>query len=287
MEAALALSDNALASYWRDAARGVKRALLADKSRSLAGSRFRLAYEARHERGEADLAFLRRLTQGASCVLDVGANVGTASLVMLQDMADDGVVYAVEPSEAACQVAQRNARLNGVADRVHVVNVLAGARTGEVTAFHWDGVSPQGSVVGRPRGGGGSVMMKACVTLDCLVTGLSLRPEVVKVDVEGAEGDVLRGAAGVLAEHRCMVALELHAWKGVSVGENATGILETLRSVDYEMIRLRTRRIVKGADDFAELPGTDGSVQFRARALCVPCERGVPSWLAEFDTSEL
>lgn len=56
-------------------------------------------------------------------------------------------------------------------------------------------------------------------------------PTVVKVDTEGAEGDILRGAESVLRTHRPALFVEMHPHRGVSVSR----VAERLRHFDYEL----------------------------------------------------
>ncbi len=274
-------------SYWREAARGVKRAMLADRDVPLAGMTFRLAYEARGEQEQADYAFLRRCATDKHCVLDIGANVGASALVMLSDMHPSGNLYAIEPSEASCLVIRENARLNDASERIHIVNALADRTSGRLVAFHWDHISPQSSTVLPPRNARSIPMFKSTIAMDDLVSHYDIQPDLIKIDVEGAEQGVLQGCSGVLRALKPMIALELHAWTGMTVGDNAASILSILSEADYQMIRLRTKRVVTGSGDFAGITTPESSVQFRSRVLCVPNEIGPPEWLADFDTTTL
>jgi FkbM family methyltransferase len=75
------------------------------------------------------------------------------------------------------------------------------------------------------------------LTVDGIVEGAGLRPAFVKVDVEGAEWDVLAGMKRTLEEHRPVVMLEVHPqWlpDGISTAD-VTGVLERL---DYALAEI-------------------------------------------------
>jgi FkbM family methyltransferase len=81
------------------------------------------------------------------------------------------------------------------------------------------------------------------VTLDSYCAHYSLSPEVIKIDVEGAEGEVLRGAVRVLSECRPTVFLSLHPWILGRFGDDKDALLGWMQvqgfacellSVDHE-----------------------------------------------------
>src|SRR5262249_3502633 len=94
--------------------------------------------------------------------------------------------YAFEPVRSNCDLIEFNARLNGVSN-ITVIQAAVGDRTGTIRF-----AGPTTSVA-FPGLEGDDV---ACVTLDQF---LDKKPRFIKIDAEGYEGFVLKGAGHVLA----------------------------------------------------------------------------------------
>lgn len=127
--------------------------------------------------------------------LDVGANIGTTTLTALQLGFARSV--AVEPEPTSASLIAASAALNGLADRVQVVQAAAGAIDGEARlALH-----PTRSTSHTLSDEGTPVR---CVRLDSLrLDDVSL----LWIDAEGSEGQILEGAPKLLAA-RPPIALE-------------------------------------------------------------------------------
>lgn len=72
------------------------------------------------------------------------------------------------------------------------------------------------------------------ITLDAFCSELSLRPDLLKIDVEGAELLVLRGAAKLLGESRPTLILAVHPY-WLPAGQSPQQIFELLTSYGYTM----------------------------------------------------
>ena len=152
------------------------------------------------------VAIARNVRPGAR-VVDVGANHGYFTLLLAEVVGPQGHVFAFEPNPRLFELLERNVRLNGFERRVTLIRGAAAARNGEGTL-----------VVDRRQSGEGSLVLERGVDRVAFQVALQRVDEAVsgpidfmKVDAEGADYDVLAGAAGLLEDGRAAVLIEHHA----------------------------------------------------------------------------
>lgn len=145
----------------------------------------------------------------ADVFVDIGANVGFFSLIAARRVGSDGRVYAFEPVAENAASIVRSCRLNGMSN-VDVFAEAVGARTYRtklILAQHIGGAMLASA--GTPPDIAGSVQVDV-VSLDDVIDGRKLRaPTLVKIDVEGAEMDVLRGMRRTLCSARPTLIYEV------------------------------------------------------------------------------
>lgn len=154
--------------------------------------------------------FVRQLVRAGEVFVDVGANEGYYSVLAAR--AQPGArVLAVEPQSRLQPVLRRNLDANGVRN-VAVAHVALGEGAGETELFLHPSTNPGASGEHRARRLNTAHERVRVVPLDRLVaehgiTGVRL----MKVDCEGAEARVVRGAADLLRRHAIeFLALEYH-----------------------------------------------------------------------------
>ena len=155
---------------------------------------------------------LRRTVPVGGVVYDVGANVGFFTALAARMVGAGGHVIAFEPIVAAAKLAHEAALRSHLADRVEVRTAAVGARSGtaRMCSVAAGGIWSHMSTVRDPHPLTIEEVEVPLVSLDDVVAAGAPPPDVVKVDVEGAEGDVLRGGRRLLAEHRPIVVCEMH-----------------------------------------------------------------------------
>lgn len=126
-------------------------------------------------------------------VVDVGANVGIHTVVCANAVGPTGHVYAIEPAPTTCQHLRRTVALNGLEGIVDVIDIAAGAQEQVDAPFHVGARSGHSSLF--PLEGAVGTVKVDVRPLDLLVRG---RVDLVKIDVEGAELDVLAGMGGLI-----------------------------------------------------------------------------------------
>jgi FkbM family methyltransferase len=182
------------------------------------GERVRLAARYRHVswNPEEYEAFRAAVRPGAT-VFDVGANVGAYTLLFAQWVGPSGTVVAFEPAPASAAGLRHQLRLNGVADRVQVVESAVADIVG-TAAFAADRASGANALISAGHAGEHAVMVTT-TSLDAFCEAKRIRPDVIKIDVEGAEMAVLRGARRTLAAEGVQAFMEFHpaVWPSLGV----------------------------------------------------------------------
>ena len=146
-------------------------------------------------------------------VLDVGANVGSYTLLFAMWAGPGGRVFAFEPAPDAREGLRQHVVLNRVADRVEIIPSAAAEHAGSAK-LQVDGASGGNTLIDAGLPTGPTIEVET-TSLDAFCRARGLVPDVVKIDVEGAELDVLRGARSVLAQPEVRAFVEFHPtiWK--------------------------------------------------------------------------
>jgi FkbM family methyltransferase len=169
--------------------------------------------------------------------LDVGANFGFWSLYAARLVGPSGHVTACEPSPEVYRFLAESSRRCGVMTPLHMglgsrdaVAPFVAQGTSEWSSFcrqvtlnsqHW---KPRVSVV---------EVLVTMRRVDSIVEELKLRPTVMKIDVEGFELEVLKGAADTLDHHGCALFIEVHPYQLKLSGGSEDSLREVLAAHGY------------------------------------------------------
>lgn len=153
-----------------------------------------------------------------SVCLDIGANIGLTTGLMAQ-LCPDGAIFAFEPSPRNFHHLTATIARNGLA-RCHPVNLALAAEGGLMRFYEnrqsgaWSGAVMPGFGDAVP----GRVMDVRTVSLDEWVEDRALTHlDFIKVDVEGFELAVLKGAARTLARFRPVLLIEFNSLTTICV----------------------------------------------------------------------
>jgi FkbM family methyltransferase len=156
-------------------------------------------------------ALQKHVRVGDTC-FDVGGHVGYLTVFMACLVGPTGCVVAFEPVPDTFETLRENVRLNRL-ENVRLECTAVGEQEGTILLF-CDAIQELSwtpSVSGYSVPAGGLKKISARVqSLDSYFEKAALRPNVVKIDVEGAEMAVLRGARRMLLDVRPVVLVEIH-----------------------------------------------------------------------------
>jgi FkbM family methyltransferase len=185
---------------------------------------------------EPELAYLERVLSAGKVFIDVGANFGVYTIVASKLVGETGKVIAFEPTAQSFAILQQNLKLNHLANVRAFQVALAETRRKAWLYYGWD---PVGNSLGMDPHCGGDGEEVQVETLDNMLekTGIG-RVDVIKVDVEGAEELVLRGATRSLIRHSPVVIFEVNPGCAAHLGLPPDGAKGMLESLGYEFIAL-------------------------------------------------
>ncbi len=151
--------------------------------------------------GEAEI--FDKIIRPGDCVVECGANIGSHTVHLAQAVGNDGVVWAFEPQRLVFQLLAGNVAINGLTN-VHCEQKCISERGGVVKVpvldvskiNNWGGVSLEHTTEGEPVD---------VITLDSL--GLN-RCDFLKLDVEGMELNVLKGAKNLVKKFQPIIYAE-------------------------------------------------------------------------------
>lgn len=170
-------------------------------------------------------------------VWDVGANVGFYTLIAAR-LVGDGKVVAFEPLPANQEAIRRNIALNELANVQLIGVALSDAEgTAELEIHASPTWAKLDTSVDTAFKRGTDIAGRVRVELSTLDAQLAhaAAPDLVKMDIEGAEVAALRGASKLLSEHRPTLICELH-------GTNRA-VTELLESKGYEVRTIETPEV--------------------------------------------
>ena len=189
-----------------------------------------------HERHSTDQ--YREELRAGMVVLEIGANIGYYTLISLQHVGPDGAVVALEPSPTNLETLHENLRLNDVSDKVRVYPLAAGSKAGTLPLY----VMPWGNLCTflkrsdhkfRPV----EVIDAAVTTVDEFVEAEDLRIDYLRMDVEGFEGEVVKGMLKTLTASDGPVGafIEVHSEYLSKSGSSGALFMERMYELGYSI----------------------------------------------------
>lgn len=215
------------------------------------------------EYGEHEGRFLASLLQPGDSVVEVGANIGSHTVGLANLVGPQGRVVAIEPQPVIHQYLCANISLNGL---FNVTTHSCGCGAAEEIM-----TIPQIDYAKNERQNFGGVSLSSgqegvpvkVLPLDQLVGDLpSMR--LLKIDVEGMEGELLKGASSLIARFRPRIYLENE------IVEKSRALIEQLMALDYRLWWHIPPLF--NPDNFFGVKENEYGNIFSFNMLCLPCE---------------
>lgn len=201
--------------------------------------------------------FIRRTVRPGDLVLDVGAFLGIHAIVAARQAGSRGRVIAFEPTHASAEIARRHFALNGLGDRVRMIEAAVSDRPGQATFNEYsqpyvNSLKPAVDVDESP-----STRIAPIVTIDDVCRRIDSAPSLIRMDVQGAEVHALRGARETIdrAGDRLVLLVEMHPQCWPAFGVCEAQVRETIQTLGLTASPLVPGEPLFGPDRHVVLTG--------------------------------
>jgi FkbM family methyltransferase len=185
-------------------------------------------------------ATLKKLVKPGDSVFDIGANIGAHTLGIAQSVGPQGRVFAFEPADFAFEKLCHNLALNpALAARTFPQQILLSASSSDSNEpqiyASWP-LENSGSVHPKHRGQLVSTARASVDTLDAFVARNNIeRLDLIKMDVDGHELPVLRGASETLRRFRPTLVMEMSPYIHAEHENSFAEFVALLKSFSYSL----------------------------------------------------
>ena len=186
-------------------------------------------------RPDYDDAWLLACARNAETVFDIGANVDYSALLMLMSPTVKKMVL-VEANPDALSIAAENLIRNHLASRVNFVSGFVGNIDGSTVKLWTIETGAAGSLYSshaRTAAKTGCYIEVSTVKIDTLCNYYDIIPDLLKIDVEGAEHSVLTGSTWCARQRKTRFLVEMHANPDVTMEENTANVMNWCDSMNY------------------------------------------------------
>ncbi len=165
-----------------------------------------------------------------SQVIDIGANVGDWTVVVGKHFG--AKVVAIEPVATAIELLQRNVRLNSLETSVRILNCALGESVGTVNLVI-DALTGYAQSIDPPDSTKGGYYKANCPldTLDNITSRLAIDAvDIIKIDVDGAEMNVLKRSNATINKFEPKVIVEVHT------KQLRQSVMRYFQALDYKLV---------------------------------------------------
>ena len=195
---------------------------------------------------DQDDAWWFYLSEKHNTIFDVGCNIGyTALLALIQNPKKQ--IVLVDPNPVALQNAALNVINNRLGSRVQYLTAFVGDKLDDTVKFYTVGSGAAGSMYAshaETASAMNSFMEVNTVTLDYMYEYYGIKPDLVKIDVEGAETLVMKAATKLAKETNCTFFIEMHNVEGLGMEAAGDLMVQWCNDNNYKAWYLKTEEAI-------------------------------------------
>lgn len=166
-------------------------------------------------------------------VFDIGAHIGLYTIPASKVMALGGRVYAFEPGAANRIYLMRHLKYNSINNVVIVPYLVGGESKKEQVFYENRETDPMNSLYPKKNFSLYEKVFREQISLDDFVDRNGIEPQIIKIDVEGAEYGVLKGASKTIKKYSPIIFVSVHPNQLTLFGSSSGEVLDLIKSLQY------------------------------------------------------
>jgi FkbM family methyltransferase len=188
-----------------------------------------------HDYEAENYTFLQQQVKPGMQIIDIGAHIGLFSACSSQLTGPTGKIICFEPTPGTYSILKETLRLNHCAN-VTAVQAAVSNKEGNATFYVSSMAGCNSNSLVENKWGGEPVGYDVqLVTIDSIGSNNSIKPDLIKIDAEGAELDVLKGGVRTFKDHKPVLILGLHPEFIKQKGDSLEAIWDLLAGVPYKI----------------------------------------------------
>jgi len=191
-----------------------------------------------------EMNILKEFIASGDCVIDVGAYEGYFSLFMSRLVGGKGKVFSVEPNKENRYFLTRNIEYNSAANITTIGKAISNEKTRK-DFYYSEGVGDGGGLINFSYFPERRTVTVDVDTLDNMFGDCEKRINFIKIDTEGNDFNVLRGAEQILSKHKPVVCFEtsLTFWAHLDISIDR--LFDFTKGKGYELFTLEKDKLRK------------------------------------------
>ena len=183
-------------------------------------------------------------SRNGKCVLDIGAHIGLVTLPLSQVLSPEGKIYSFEPATINNSILKKHISDNDI-NNVIIEPYLVGAYDEEdIVFFELNVPTGMNSVVVIKNDYKYIETKKKQISLDSFCTKHDLLPEIIKIDVEGAEIDVLKGGINIIKKAMPIIYLSVHPKHIMKLGKSLEDLNNIIEQLNYKCLTIDNKPVI-------------------------------------------
>lgn len=188
-----------------------------------------------HEKAVTEL--LIKVCKSAKCFIDVGTNLGFFTCV-ISKLYPNIFVYGFEMDKNSFDLLRKNVKLNDVKN-VEINNLAISDKEGQVYFKRQDQPDPTLSITSKKIN---ETIPAESISLDSFFEDKKIKPDVLKIDVEGSEMLILKGMKKLLTDFSLKLFIEIHPHRWQPFGTTFHELFSFLSDLGYQLFEIIDHR---------------------------------------------